>query len=91
MSGFICPDNGKRYDIFGKGGARDKAEELKVPFLGDVPINIQIREESDEGNIASALEDPINAAAMEKIVRALSRGINGKAAAAPTGAALPVL
>jgi ATP-binding protein involved in chromosome partitioning len=91
MSGFICPDNGKRYDIFGKGGARAKAEELSVPFLGEVPINIQIREESDEGNIAAALEDPINAAAMDKIVRALARGVADKAAEAPTGAALPVL
>ena len=43
MSGFICPDCGKRYDIFGSGGARRKAEELNVPFLGEVPINMQIR------------------------------------------------
>src|SRR5438094_773187 len=37
MSGFICPACGKRYDIFGSGGARQKAEELNVPFLGEVP------------------------------------------------------
>lgn len=91
MSGFICPDNGKRYDIFGKGGAREKAEELKIPFLGEVPINIQMREESDAGNISTALEDPICSAALDKIVRALVRGVGDRAAASPTGASLPVL
>jgi len=49
MSGFICPDCNKKYDIFGSGGARRKAEELKVPFLGEVPINISIRENGDAG------------------------------------------
>lgn len=90
MSGFICPDNGKRYDIFGHGGAREKAEELEVPFLGEVPLNIQMREKSDEGSIAQALEDPICAAAFDKIVRALVRQINQRAASSP-GPSLPVL
>ena len=34
MSYFICPDCGKRYDIFGHGGAKRRAEELNIPFLG---------------------------------------------------------
>lgn len=90
MSGFVC-ECGKQYNIFGKGGARTKAEELGVPFLGEIPINIQIREESDEGNIASALDDPICGAALDRIVRSLARGVSDKAASAPAGAALPVL
>ena len=90
MSGFICPDNGKRYDIFGHGGARQKAEELKVPFLGEVPLNMQMREKSDEGGIAQALEDPICSAAFDKIVRAMVRQVNARAAQAP-GPSLPVL
>ena len=90
MSGFICPDNGKRYDIFGHGGAREKAEELEVPFLGEVPLNMQMREKSDVGSIAEALEDPICSAAFTKIVRALLRQVNSRAAAAP-GPSLPVL
>lgn len=90
MSGFICPDNGKRYDIFGHGGARQKAEELEVPFLGEVPLNMQMREKSDVGLIAGALEDPICASAFDKIVRALCRQINIRAAATP-GPSLPVL
>ena len=91
MSGFICPDNGKRYDIFGRGGARAKAEELGVPFLGELPLNISLREHSDEGKLSSALDDPICDSALNKISRALVRGLADKAAAAPKGAALPVL
>ncbi len=91
MSGFICPDNGKRYDIFGHGGARLKAEELGVPFLGEVPLNIQLRSESDTGNLSDALNDPICHTALDKIVHSLLTGMSIRAAAAPVGAALPVL
>ena len=41
MSDFVCPDCGKRYDIFGSGGAKRRAVELDIPFLGEVPINIR--------------------------------------------------
>lgn len=91
MSGFICPGCGKRYDIFGRGGAREKASELKVPFLGDVPLNINLREQSDNGGLATALEEPICHAAMDRIVRALVRELGRRAAAAPLSAPLPVL
>src|SRR5690606_23419599 len=43
MSFFSCPNCQERYDIFGSGGAKRRAEELEVPFLGEVPINIAIR------------------------------------------------
>jgi ATP-binding protein involved in chromosome partitioning len=49
MSYFIAPDTGKRYDIFGHGGARDEAHRLGVTFLGEVPIEMAIRENSDAG------------------------------------------
>lgn len=49
MSYFLCPDNGKKYDIFGHGGAKREAERLGVDFLGEVPIEIDIREMSDKG------------------------------------------
>ncbi|WP_337266235.1 Mrp/NBP35 family ATP-binding protein [Oryzifoliimicrobium ureilyticus] len=49
MSYFIAPDTGKRYDIFGHGGARREAERLGVPFLGEVPLTMDIRETSDAG------------------------------------------
>ncbi|WP_346898087.1 iron-sulfur cluster carrier protein ApbC [uncultured Roseibium sp.] len=49
MSYFLCPDCGSRHDIFGHGGARAEAGKLGVPFLGEVPLDIQIRETSDAG------------------------------------------
>lgn len=49
MSYFVAPDTGARYDIFGHGGARDEAARIGVPFLGEVPLTIAIRETSDAG------------------------------------------
>jgi len=50
MSTFVCPQCGTRSDIFGHGGARREAERLGVPFLGEVPLDIAIREKSDSGS-----------------------------------------
>ncbi len=49
MSYFLCPHCGERSDIFGHGGARREAERLGVPFLGEVPLHMTIREKSDSG------------------------------------------
>lgn len=49
MSYFLCPSCGTRSDIFGHGGARYEAERLGVPFLGEVPLHMTIREKSDAG------------------------------------------
>jgi len=49
MSYFLCPSCGERSDIFGHGGARREAERLNVPFLGEVPLHMTIREKSDTG------------------------------------------
>jgi ATP-binding protein involved in chromosome partitioning len=49
MSGFVCPCCGTRYDIFGKGGGRHLAEAAGVPFLGEVPLEVAVREGGDEG------------------------------------------
>jgi ATP-binding protein involved in chromosome partitioning len=49
MSYFVCPKCGERHDIFGHGGARREADKLGVPFLGEVPLDIAIRETSDAG------------------------------------------
>ncbi|TIR87070.1 MAG: Mrp/NBP35 family ATP-binding protein, partial [Mesorhizobium sp.] len=49
MSYFLAPDTGRRYDIFGHGGARREAERLGVTFLGEVPLEMGIRESSDAG------------------------------------------
>jgi ATP-binding protein involved in chromosome partitioning len=49
MSYFLCPSCGTRSDIFGHGGARHEAARLGVPFLGEVPLHMEIRERSDAG------------------------------------------
>jgi ATP-binding protein involved in chromosome partitioning len=49
MSYFLCPQCGTRSDIFSHGGARHEAERLGVPFLGEVPLHMDIREKSDAG------------------------------------------
>ncbi|MEN3794209.1 P-loop NTPase [Fulvimarina sp. MAC3] len=49
MSYFLCPDCGGRHDIFGHGGAKREAERIGVPFLGEIPLDMRIRETSDGG------------------------------------------
>ncbi|MDR0533492.1 MAG: Mrp/NBP35 family ATP-binding protein [Verrucomicrobiales bacterium] len=49
MSYFLCPDNNKRYDIFGSGGGRREAEKLGVPLLGEIPLEMAAREAGDQG------------------------------------------
>ena len=52
MSGFLCPDNGKIYDIFGKGTAKDLAEEYNTKVLAEIPLDIELRKAGDEGKPA---------------------------------------
>ncbi len=49
MSYFLCPSDGKRYDIFGTGGGQREAARLNVPLLGEIPIDIATREGGDRG------------------------------------------
>ncbi len=50
MSYFLCPKCGERTDIFSHGGARDEATKLGIDFLGEVPLDMAIRETSDAGH-----------------------------------------
>jgi ATP-binding protein involved in chromosome partitioning len=50
MSFFLCPHCGERSEIFGHGGAREEADKLGVPFLGEVPLHLDIRTTSDSGH-----------------------------------------
>jgi Mrp family chromosome partitioning ATPase len=49
MSGMVCPHCGKEIDLFGKGGGKKIAEEFSVPFLGSIPLDIDMRKAGDEG------------------------------------------
>ncbi|TAJ37888.1 MAG: iron-sulfur cluster carrier protein ApbC [Reyranella sp.] len=50
MSYFLCPKCGERSEIFGHGGAREEADKMGVPFLGEVPLHLDIRTTSDSGH-----------------------------------------
>jgi ATP-binding protein involved in chromosome partitioning len=56
MSYFLCPHCGERSDIFSHGGARREAARLGTEFLGEVPLDMAIRETSDEGRPITAAE-----------------------------------
>ncbi len=60
MSYFVCPHCGGRTDVFSHGGARKEAQKLGVPFLGEAPLDIAIRANSDDGRpvVASMPESP---------------------------------
>lgn len=49
MSYFVAPDTGIRYNIFGEGGGSRLAEQYEVPFLGQVPLGLEVREGGDKG------------------------------------------
>jgi ATP-binding protein involved in chromosome partitioning len=49
MSVFVCPDCGHAHHIFGHGGAKETAEKMGAPFLGEIPLVPRIRETSDAG------------------------------------------
>lgn len=92
MSGFQCPDCGKTYDIFGKGGAREKAEELDVPFLGTLPIDIALRTAGDEGRLAGEIQSNVQARSpIDAIATSLVQALASKAAASPPTPSLPTL
>jgi ATP-binding protein involved in chromosome partitioning len=64
MSYFVSPSDGKRYDIFGSGGGEREAKRLRVPLLGQIPIDIATRESGDRG-IPIVGENPESAVAAE--------------------------
>ena len=67
MSYFACPHCGERTDIFGHGGARETAEELGLDFLGEIPLDVAVRESSDSGVpiMVSAPDSPVAQAILE--------------------------
>jgi len=88
MSYFICPDTGKRYEIFGHGGAKQRAEELEIPFLGEVPLNMQIRINGDNGRVDGCFDDDTTAPFLNSICQRLAKSLATRTLAQP---ALPTL
>lgn len=77
MSYFIAPDTGKKYDIFGLGGGKKLSEENNVPFLGEIPINTNIREGGDTGKpIVASMPDSEYANKIMEIARNLAAQVS---------------
>lgn len=70
MAYFIAPDTGRRYNIFGSGGAERLSRELDVPLLGEIPIGMSVREGGDTGQPAVISDKPD---AYADIFRAVAR------------------
>ena len=86
MSYFLCPECGTRSDIFGHGGARHEAERLNVPFLGEVPLDMVIRETSDAGlPVVATQPDGPHA----KVYRAIAQRVRDALAGPGAGRAAP--
>jgi ATP-binding protein involved in chromosome partitioning len=84
MSTFICPHCGTRSDIFGHGGARHEAERLGVPFLGEVPLALEIREKSDAGSpVVASAPDGAHAQAFRTIAARVREGLQVESRPAP--------
>jgi ATP-binding protein involved in chromosome partitioning len=86
MSYFVCPSCGERSDIFGHGGARHEADRMRVPFLGEVPLHMAIREKSDAG-LPVVATDPDGPHA--KIYRDIAAGIRDQLGQPGSGRAAP--
>ena len=76
MSGFVCPDCGKKIDIFGSGGGTRTSAEMNVPFLGEIPLDPEMVKTGDAGKLPDLAQNSdleINKAydqILKKIVKA---------------------
>lgn len=86
MSTFICPKCGERTDIFGHGGAEAEARKLGVPFLGGIPLDMDIRMRSDSGRPLTATEPDSEHA---RLFREIARGVWSAAEAMQAAGAAP--
>ncbi|MCC6942550.1 MAG: Mrp/NBP35 family ATP-binding protein [Novosphingobium sp.] len=77
MAGYICPHCGEASDPFGHGGAEAAAKTMGLPFLGRVPLDLAIRQESDAGNPPAAGDTP-QAEAFLSIARGVLAWLDAK-------------
>jgi ATP-binding protein involved in chromosome partitioning len=79
MSGFTCPCCSTTYDLFGKGGGRELAASTNLPFLGEVPIELAVREGGDRGD-PIVLADPDSPAgrALREVAGRVREALDGR-------------
>ena len=84
MSMFTCPDCGSSHAIFGHGGARETAEKLGAPFLGEIPLVPRIRETSDAGQpVAVSVPDGSEAKAFLDLAKKVAASLETASKPAP--------
>jgi Mrp family chromosome partitioning ATPase len=78
MSGMVCPHCGEEIDLFGKGGGKKLADELAVPFLGSIPLDIEMRKAGDEGRpFIVRRGDSLTWKSVDNVMEALIRIVEG--------------
>ena len=84
MSYYVCPSCGDRAHIFGHGGAEAEAEKLNLPFLGKIPLEMEIRETADAGTpIVESKPDSPHAQAYLDIAKSVASNLDQAAPQAP--------
>jgi ATP-binding protein involved in chromosome partitioning len=71
MSYYLCRQCGHREEIFGHGGAREAAKKLNYAFLGEIPLDMSIREQSDSGKPVALDDSTIYGKAFQEVAEAL--------------------
>lgn len=75
MSSYVCPNCGHEAHIFGHGGVRAEAEALGVPFLGEIPLALEVRVAGDAGTPIAAGEGPVAEAYARLAARLIAGGM----------------
>jgi ATP-binding protein involved in chromosome partitioning len=84
MSYFMCGTCGTRHEIFGHGGARAEAERLNLPFLGEIPLDPEVRLRSDSGEpVVESLPQSLHTAIYRDIARKVWASLDGDSLARP--------
>jgi ATP-binding protein involved in chromosome partitioning len=71
MSYYLCRHCGEREEIFGHGGAREAAKKLNLAFLGEIPLDLSIREQSDSGKPVALDDSTANGKAFQEVAAAV--------------------
>ncbi|MCK0142401.1 Mrp/NBP35 family ATP-binding protein [Aliiroseovarius sp. F20344] len=75
MSTYVCPSCGHEAHLFGHGGVRDEAAELGAPFLGEIPLSLDVRLAGDSGTPAALGDGPVAEAYQKLAADMVARGI----------------
>ena len=76
MSYYLCPKCGNREEIFGHGGAREAAKKLNFAFLGEIPLDLSIREQSDAGKPVALDDSTIYGKAFQEVAGTLAAQVS---------------